>query len=670
MSTRVASGIFQLVARHIAEGCVMATRDDDRFRVKPAPPKAREGQRSRRFVSQVLKQISKAGAKAAGESGARPSSTFGRGRVAAGLAGQKPSAGARRVVIKSRYVVLKKAGANSVSTHLRYIERDGVTRDGRRGQAYGPEADVVDLKDFETRGHGDRHQFRFIVSVEDADQLDDLRAYTREFMQRMAIDLETKLDWVAVDHWDTDNPHTHVVLRGRAANGQDLVIAPDYMAHGMRMRAGELATEWLGPRTELEIRQGLLREVEQERLTGLDRTLLRRAVLGVVDLTGGASDRPFETMLRARLQRLETMELAERIDANRWHLAARMESTLAAMGDRGDILRTMHKALHGQARNYAMPEATLSAPIVGRIAGKGLADEMNDRGYLVVDGVDGRAHYVRLPAGIDLTTLPTDGIVEVSPPGQTRAVDRTISSLARDGIYRVKDHLSRLYREEGKDPQAAVDVHVRRLEALRRVGLVERVEEGVWHVPPDLVQRAQTQDQVAHKASDGRIELRSHLSVGEQVRADGSTWLDRQLLADASGLASTGFGDQVREALQRRADFLVEQGLAERRVQRIVFARDLLSTLRDRELATSGAAIQRESGLIHRRLHDGERMTGSYRRSVQLASGRFAMLDDGKSFSLVPWRPVLEKRLGQQVTALVRGQSINWEFGRSRGPSI
>jgi len=646
----------------------MATSDDDRFRVKPAPPKARDSQRSRRFVSQVLKQVSKASAKASVAPGARPSSTFGRGRVAAGVAGQKPSAGDRRVVIKSRYVVLKKAGAKSVSTHLRYIERDGVTRDGQRGQAYGPETDAADLKEFEVHGRGDRHQFRFIVSVEDAEQLDDLRAYTREFMQRMATDLETRLDWVAVDHWDTDNPHTHVVLRGRAANGQDLVIAPDYMAHGMRMRAGELATEWLGPRTELEIRQGLLREVEQERLTGLDRTLLRRANLGIVDLTEGPNDRPFQTMLRARLQRLETMELAERIDANRWHLAARMESTLAAMGDRGDILRTMHKALHGQQRDYAIPESMHSVPIVGRIAGKGLDDEMNGRGYLVVDGVDGRAHYVRLPTGVDLTTLPTDGIVEVIPPGQTRAVDHTISSLARDGIYRTADHLAYLSRETKEDLQATVGVHVRRLEALRRLGVVERVQEGVWRVPPDLVQRAQAQD--AHKAVDGRIELRSHLSVGEQLRANGSTWLDRQLLADGEGLASKGFGAQVREALRSRVDFLVEQGLAERRSQRVVFVRNLLSTLRDRELVATGSAIQRESGLIHRQLHDGERMSGTYRRSLQLASGRFAMLDDGQSFSLAPWRPVLEKRLGQQVNAVVRGQSINWEFGRSRGPSI
>jgi len=261
-----------------------------------------------------------------------------------------------------------------------------------------------------------------------------------------------------------------------------------------------------------------------------------------------------------------------------------------------------------------------------------------------------------------------NGIVEVSPPGQSRVVDRAISSLSREGIYRVADHLAQLSRETGNDLQATADVHVRRLEALRRVGIVERVEEGIWRVPADLLQRARDQD--ARAAINGRMELRSHLSVGEQLRADGATWLDRQLLAGGDGLASKGFGAEVREGLRSRVDFLVEQGLAERRGQRIDFARNLLSTLRARELVARAAAIQCETGLIHYQLHDGERMGGIYRRSVQLASGRFAMLDDGRSFSLVPWRPVLATRLGQQIAAIVRGSSVNWEFGRSHGPSI
>ncbi len=646
----------------------MASRDDERLRIKPGAPKrpggSQSGQRTQRFVSQVLKQVSKAGAKVSGRHGARPASSFGRGRVAAGLAGSRLGADARRVVIKSRYVVLKKAGAHSVSTHLRYIERDGVTRDGERGQAYGPETDTADLKTFEECGKGDRHQFRFIVSVEDAGELEDLRAYTREFMRRMATDLETRLDWVAVDHWDTDNPHMHIVLRGRAANGQDLVIAPDYMAHGMRTRASELATEWLGPRSELEIRQGLLREVEQERLTSLDRTLLRHARLDRVDLTRQPNDRQRQTLLRARLQQLEAMELAERIDANHWQLSPNMQQTLTTMGERGDILRTMHKALRGQQRECVL-ETEPTRPVIGRVAAKGLADELNDRGYLVIDGIDGRAHYARLPVGADLAALPVGGIVEMKSAGRERSVDRNIAGIVRDGLYRSVDHLVQLRQQGVADPQAGVDAHVRRLEALRRSGIVERMVDGVWRVPPDFLSRTQAHD--AQRAADGIIELRSHLPIEQQVRAQGATWLDHQMVGNTKYLSPQGFGAQVRGALQDRMGFLVEQGLAKRRGSRVVLARNLLATLRDRELAEAGKVIQHQTGLLHRPLREGERASGIYRRSVQLVSGRFAMLDDGMGFSLVPWRPVLEQRLGQQVSAIVRGSSVTWELGRQRG---
>jgi type IV secretory pathway VirD2 relaxase len=579
-------------------------------------------------------------------------------------------ANARRVVIKSRFVVLKKAGAKSVSTHLRYIERDGVTRDGRRGQAYGADADRVDLKDFEERGRGDRHQFRFIVSAEDAIELEDLCGFTREFMRRMSVDLEAPLDWVAVDHWDTDNPHTHIVLRGWIGSerkGQDLVIAPDYMAHGMRMRASEIATEWLGPRTETEIRHSLLREVDQERFTSLDRTLLKRATLEIVDLTGQPEDHQRQNVLRARVQRLEAMALAERIDANRWRLVPGMEKTLTALGERGDILSTMHRAMKGEQRELATA-ASSATPIVGRIVAKGLADELHDRGYLVVDGIDGRAHYLRLPACADLAILPVGGIVEARPPEQERAVDRTIAAVARDGLYQVTAHLGQLKQVNDIDPQGAVDVHVRRLEALSRAGVVERVTDGVWKVPQSLVQQAEQHD--ARKAAGPVVELRSYLAMDQQLRAIGATWLDRQLLGDDASLATRGFGAQVCEAMRSRAEFLVEQGLAERRGPNVILARNLLSTLRDRELAAVGKSLQDQMGQSYRPLRDGERASGVYRRSMQLVSGRFAVLDDGLGFSLVPWRPVIEQYLGQQVSTVARGSSVSWHVGRQRGISI
>jgi hypothetical protein len=482
----------------------------------------------------------------------------------------------------------------------------------------------------------------------------------------MAVDLETPLDWVAVDHWDTDNPHTHIVLNGRTAGKEDLVIAPDYMAHGLRMRASEIATEWLGPRTETEIRQSLQREVGQQRLTGLDRALLRQAVADTVDLTGRPEDRQRQNVLRARLQRLEALALAGRIDPNRWRLAPDMARTLTAMGEREEALNIMRRALKGLQRECVLDGAP-ATPVIGRIAGKGLADELHDRGYLVVDGIDGRAHYLKLPAGADLSALPADGIVEAKPPGRERTVDRTIAAVARDGIYRTADHLARLEQAADRDPQATVDVHVRRLEALRRSGVVARVAEGVWEVPPDLMQKAQQHD--AQRGTGPAIELRSHLPIDLQVRALGATWLDRQLIGEGGGLASQGFGAQVRDAMRGRADFLVEQGLAERRGQCMVLSRNLLSTLRDRELSAVGKSLQDQIGRAYRPMQDGERVSGVYRRSIQLASGRFAMLDDGMGFSLVPWRPVIESRLGMQVSATLRGSAVGWELTSTRGIS-
>lgn len=188
----------------------MAANDEDRFRVDLGAEVAwRAALAALRFSGAQAGVESRC--EASGKSLGRPVNTFGRGRVAASRAGQRLGPNARRVVIKSRFVVLQRASPNSVAVHLRYIERDGVTRDGQKGQAYGADTDAADLKAFQERGQNDRHQFRFIVSAEDGLELEDVKGFTRQLMRRMEIDLETRLDWVAINHWDTDNPHTHMV---------------------------------------------------------------------------------------------------------------------------------------------------------------------------------------------------------------------------------------------------------------------------------------------------------------------------------------------------------------------------------------------------------------------------------------------------------------------------
>lgn len=641
--------------------------DDDRFRVRPGAPKSKPPQ----FVSQVIREVSKAGGKAALRASGRPGARLGRGHAASRIAGRSASPTARRVSIKTRLVNLSKVSARSTATHLRYIERDGIGRAGEQGRAYGPDTDEVDLAAFEARGREDRHQFRFIVSAEDGEQLGDLRRYTRGLMTRMEGDLGTRLEWVAVDHWDTDNPHTHIVLRGKDEHGRDLVIAGDYLAHGMRGRANELATEWLGPRSEREIELAQGREAVQERWTSLDRTLQQLAVDGEIRFEADAMDEGIlrrRSLLVGRLQQLEQWGLAERPAPGVWAVKPQAEPTLRAMGERGDIVRTMQRAMGERRCEFAIvPPGGEVQPVVGRVVAKGLADELNDCGYLVIDGIDGRAHHVTLGPYVELRDYPVGAIVEVRAADEARAVDRGIVAATFDGIYRAghRDGPSDDPATARPGAETTLDAQGRRLEALRRVGLVERIADGVWRVPPELIEYGRRHN--ARQLGGARVEPLCHLPIERQVRAIGATWLDRQLLGGGAGLSSGGFGGDASQALKQRADFLVEQGLANRRSQRLVLARNLLATLRERELAMAAQAIETETRLLHQPVAVGHRVSGVYRRQVQLVSGRFAMLDTEAGFSLVPWRPVIEKRLGQSVTAELRQGGASWSFGRQRG---
>ncbi len=644
------------------------SRHDDELRFRPQPGKPQ--QRGQAFVNQVLRQANNAGTGKPRKAGHQPGARLGRGHVAARFSAQKLPYNARRVTIKTRLVNLRQAGKRSTLSHLRYIERDGVSREGDPGQAYGPLTDQADLNAFEERGREDRHQFRFIVSPEDAEQLDDLRTYTRHLMSRMEADLGTRLDWVAVDHWNTDNPHTHIVLRGKDDTGKDLVIARDYIAEGMRNRASELATEWLGPRTELEIQQSLQREVQQERFTGLDRTLLRERQTGVLSLKSLANHSRRQLLI-GRLQHLQKLELAHEVRPGHWRLHDDAEATLRAMGERGDIVRTMQRAMGGTQRELTVFQPGKDSPeVVGRIVAKGLADELHDRGYLVVDGLDGKAHYLALPARAELADYPIGGLVETRSLSEPRAVDRSIAALAADGLYRTDHHLALVGSQvvKGQDPEALVERHVRRLEALRRAGIVERLAEGVWRVPANLPEQGRQHD--ARRLGDVAVELRTPLPLEQQVRAVGATWLDQQLIGGNRELVDKGFGKEVRKALRQRADYLVEQGLAQHKGQRVLLARNLLATLRGRELNAAAREISAQTDMNYRPVVEGQRVSGIYRRSIQLASGRYALLADDIGFSLVPWKPVIEKNLGQSVSAVIQGNSVSWQLGRQRGPSI
>jgi len=575
----------------------MTARDDDLY-IRLGRIRSRGTQRTRPFIAQALAAAEKAGGLARASRSRARRSAFGRGRAASLAATRILTDRSRGVVVKARVVRhgTKRAPLNA---HLTYLRREGVTRDGGPGRMFDAERDDADHRAFAEHCEGDRHHFRFIVSPDDATELSDLKTFTRDLMAHAERDLGTRLDWVAVVHWNTEHPHIHVIVRGRTNDGRDLVISRDYIREGMRARAQELVTLELGPRSDQEIRHSLETQIEAERWTRLDRALAREAAAngGVIDLRPNRHQQPNElhTIKVGRMRKLECLGLAQQADGQ-WVLADNAEPTLRALGERNDIIKRIHRGLSQQGGDRGTSSFVLAGeaeqtPVVGRLVARGLDDELKGTTYAVVDGVDGRAHHIRLA-----------------------------------------------------DLDAAGDSEPGSIVELRR-----------------------------YEDTKGRqrlaVAVRSDLGIEAQVKADGATWLDRQLLArEPTSLSEGGFGREVRDAMDARVDHLASEGLARRQGQRIIFVRDLLETLRRRELDAAGAKVSAETGLPYRSFAEGESIAGVYRQRVSLASGRFAMIDDGLGFSLVPWTPSLERQLGKQVSGIVRSTaSIDWSFAHKRG---
>jgi len=710
---------FGVLPAIIAAPIVARMARDDDFRIRPGkirdhgrvPPAARRVRtRSVTFIGEVHQAIRRAGGNPARLAGTgKESGRFnarGRGAaVALGLKGRsawgRDGGGnrtrTRRVAVKARIVKLNPqrgaargrafVSAKAVDAHLRYLQRDGVTKEGERGQVYSAERDVEDGRAFLERGREDRHQFRFIVSAEEGVELADLRKTTRGLMRQMETDLETRLDWIAVDHHNTGHPHSHIIVRGITDDGKTLNIAGDYIAYGVRERASDIVTLELGRQTEQDVSRSLEREVEAERFTRLDRMLIaeQQSRAGFVDLRPDKdmleTARRNRALLIARARKLESMRLATEVEVGCWSISGRAKPVLRELGERGDIIKAMHRALEQEGLAEARPftcyllhrEETTDR-IIGRVLAKGLGgDEMADRVRLVIDGVDGRVHHLEMDAR--RAKEIGRGMIVAAGSGQAgpRAADRNIVDVAgRDGIYRPSEHLERVRAGIGRiggDPEAFVRSHVRRLEALRRAGHAERLDADHWRVPSDLVERGEAYDHTRDRGNI-RVNILSPTGLDRQIGHDGATWLDRELASrERTVLENEGFGQEVKAALEKRKQSLVDMGYAtDYGDGRVIAPKDLIRRLEVVDIERAGRALAAERGREWQPAIPGDYVTGQLVGSTQLSSGRFAMIDDGLGFSLVPWRPALEQQMSRHISGVAMpGGDVDWSFGRKRG---
>jgi len=563
----------------------------------------KHGTRLDSYINKVTRAVQAAGHVNGSRQSSFSGTRIGRGSAFGTLAaaGLYPG-GQRRVIVKARITKFKAGQLGAARAHLRYIQRDGVTPEGEAGQLYGPETDAANGTSFLDECENDRHQFRLIVSPEDGAQLHDLKPFIRDFMAQVERDLETKLDWVAVDHYNTGQPHTHIVIRGKDDRGDDLIITKDYMSHGLRMRAREFVTLELGPEIEHDMTLKLAREVNAERFTRLDRALLKHTDRGyLVVSVMPPEDRTTHASHMGRLRTLQNLGLALERQTGVWQISPDIETKLRSLGQRGDIIKTMHRVMREAeidrpAGSFAMFDATkANNRIVGRVAGLGLTDEINDRHYIVVDGVDGKVHYA------DVGHLRPEFVPD---KGMIVAVENRI---AKDG------------------------------------------------------ERRRT-----------KLRILSYLNLEKLVEAEGATWLDKELLSKSAGqLTQNGFGIDVASATARRRQWLVAQGLGTIDSANAFQPQPrMLEQLRQRDLRQASQIVSNKLGLTHGQSFEGERVEGTFSRSVNLASGKYAVIQKSKEFTLVPWRPEMEQFRGKSLSGTASSQGINWDWNMKRGQGL
>lgn len=651
---------------------------DDDFKPKLGRSRSKDAKRATKYGGRILAAARLAGTKTGVKSRRFDGSRIGRGASMGRLlfsSDRLAGFRGRRAVVKASLIRLQGKAGQVARAHMRYIQRDGVTREGLPGELYGPETDRADGDDFLKRTAGDRHQFRFIVSAEDGAEYPDLKPYVRRLMTQVEQDLGTRLDWVAVDHFNTERPHTHVVLRGVDDRGDNLIIAREYISHGLRERASELVTLDLGPRTDREIEDRLRHDVDQERLTAIDRRLLRR--MDTDRTVSSADNGPLQQSIAAgRLRKLKAMDLAEDVGGGRYRLAEELEDMLRRMGERGDIIRLMQRELTARRLDRAGVEQVVSTgldePIIGRLIKRGFSDEHRDRHYMMIDGVDGRVHYVDIGRGDATSSVPEGATVRIEPTmAEATAADRTVDVIARvnGGRYSVDLHL----RHDPQASEAYATSHIRRLEAMRRAGAgPERQADGSWTIPSDHLARAEDFAQRQQRDRPIALSILSSRQVGDLATIEAPTWLDRELVSSATSPArDAGFGREVRGALAARRQWLIEQRLADGDGQSFRLRADVLENLRRRELENLSGRLSEQLGKRFEPARIGERVEGVIARRVDLESGGYALVERSRDFTLVPWRDVLDLNIGKAASGIMRADGTNWQFGRGRsGPTV
>ena len=577
-------------------------------------------------------------------------------------------AGARRVMIKARVHRLSGSGAGTQRAHISYLERDGAGKDKEPAEFYDDVSDGIDGQDWLKEHANARHHFRFIVSPEDGEKLQELKPFIRDLVSQMEIDLETKLDWVAVDHYNTEHPHTHIVMSGKRDDGKDLVISKDYLSHGMRERGSAFLTRELGLQTEAELTAKLERETALRKVTRMDRILMREMDRnGGINLDNLRRNRPH---YQKRLNTLRSMGLARHQSGGIWSVDDQLDAALNALEKSDTIAVRIERAVRsdGLDRISAHEQGPFKSgdAVHGRLLKVGYQDELLDRRYAIVDGLDGRVHHFNLGTSYPKDLKPGD-MLEIKPrsPGAL-GMDQTIADVAAQnrGIYSLAKHKQSNPKVSAKH-LAMIN---NRIAALERAGLVQQFHEDAYSIGSDFIDRVDEHFAKAAKRSPNIVRKVEGRAFETQVRAFGETWLDQQLAGQAvEPIGGAGLGGDVRTAMDERMKRHFQRGIVSDRDAKEL-TDEHLQLLQKEGMLHASLDIAKETGLTYRAIEPGDRIEGTFKRVHQTEHAKFAVIDRGRELSLVPWKRNLERLRDRRIEITMSPtRDIAWTLGRTRG---
>ena len=428
----------------------------------------------------------------------------GRGQGAAAAASLWADASRRRVFVRVTIAPARGANTAAFAQHLQYIQRDGTEKDGSAAKLFDRDNPDISSRDFNDRSRADDHQFRIVVSPEDAGRMEDLTAFTRRLMNQVERDLGTRVDWTAACHYNTGQPHVHIVIRGGNDRDGEIIIARKYLTRGLRYRAEDLVTQDLGNRTWRELSASRHHEALAERFTSIDRNLSRAARDGqyTLDAAEDSSGQSVWIANLRRLRHLQTLGLAEHVHDREWRFTEGWTDTLKSIGLRTALLNAVAHDLGNRMvlNTLAEPPAdSVGGWITGRL-GAIIEPSARDKGPMIaVEGLDGRTWMLHVPEH-DVPGLP--------------------------------------------DPGAVISAYV---PAMRQeLPKSRHIDDNSRFADPSMIFPS--------------LSVNSWLSIDDLTRRRAFTWLD-QLSEETVSPLSSGFGADVRAAWQARQKFLQNERL-------------------------------------------------------------------------------------------------------------